>query len=50
MASCQQLARWGLLALALRTLAAADAPLRALAYEALALATAALASEDFRYL
>ncbi|KAK9836971.1 hypothetical protein WJX81_003433 [Elliptochloris bilobata] len=48
MVSCQQLARCGLLALALRALAAADVPMRALAYETLGLATAALESEDFR--
>ena len=48
MATCQQLARCGLLALALRALAAADAPLRALAYDAVALATTALEAEDFR--
>ena len=48
MATCQQLARCGLLALALRSLAAADTPLRALAYDTLALATTALESEDFR--
>lgn len=47
-AGCHQLARCGLLALALRALAAADAPLRALAYEAVALAIAALATEDCR--
>lgn len=47
-ATCQQLARCGLLALALRALAAADPPLRALAYDAVALATSALEAEDFR--
>lgn len=47
-ATCQQLARCGLLALALRALAATEAPLRALAYDAVALATTAVEAEDFR--
>ena len=48
-ASCEDLAHWGVPSLILRCLASADAPLRALSYEALALYSDALSAARFRW-